>query len=85
MAKLESYKFTHRKRIPKLPFPGKGAVGDDSAMISTACGGPRAKYLIVDVDVDRRVNGDVKQRRRNMQRFAETYVPKAQKKLNYKT
>ncbi|MGH3311642.1 MAG: hypothetical protein ACRDP3_13825 [Streptomyces sp.] len=81
MADLESYKFKHRKPIQRLPFAGKGAVGHTNAMISTKCGGPKVKYLLVDIDVDKAVNSDVKQRRKDMERFVEAYVPNAQKKL----
>ena len=82
MAELESYKFKHRQRISGLPFPGKGAVGDTNAMISTKCGTSKAAYLLVDVKVDKGVNSDVKKRREDIQRFAESYVPNVLKKLN---
>lgn len=82
MADLESHKFTHRAPFRKLPFPGKGAVGDDNSMISTKCGRPEIAYLIVDIRGDKKVNSDVKQRRKDIQRFTELVVPNIKQKLN---
>ena len=52
------------------------------ALTSLKCGTAKAKYLLVDVKVDKEVGGHVKQRREDMQEFAESYVPNAQKKNN---
>jgi hypothetical protein len=82
MAELESYKFKNRKPIRGLSVAGKGAVGDTNVMITTKCGKPKAEYLLVDVKVDKEAGGDVSQRRKDMQEFAESYVPNAQKKLD---
>lgn len=84
MAGLESYKFSHRKRIPKLPFAGKGAVGDTNAMISTECGSPEAEFLIVDFII-RNEHVSVKQRRKDLQHFAEAYVPDVRRTLKCRT
>ncbi|GHA86799.1 hypothetical protein ACIQRS_21345 [Streptomyces termitum] len=77
----ESFRFVHPAKAENLPFPGLGAVGDRTAMISTECGGPEANYLVTEVRLSTKIEGDVAERRENIEAFAVDLVPKVKKAL----
>jgi len=49
-------------------------------MVTTKCGTAKVPYLLVEVD--RRTDSDVKQRRADLRRCTEEIVPNIKKKLN---
>ncbi|MGW3391399.1 hypothetical protein [Streptomyces cinereoruber] len=82
MAELDAFRFTHREKIEKLPFPGLGALGDRNSMVSTECAGPEADHLVVHVVVGGQDDGgDVAERRKNIEAFTFDFVPKVKKAL----
>ncbi|WP_228978081.1 hypothetical protein [Streptomyces sp. DH12] len=81
MAPLEEFRFTNRAAMKDLPFDGLGALGDSTAMISTACSGPQASHLIAYVSVDGKAGGDLAERRRNVEALALDFVPEVKKAL----
>ena len=77
----EEFRFTNRKKISGLPFDGLGALGDSSSMVSTGCSGDEVDYLIAYVSLDGEADGDVMQRREDLESFTLDFVPKVKKKL----
>lgn len=82
MSQDVSYQFTHRKKLAGLPFPGEGALGDKSALVTTPCGGKGPANLIIEVSVDEGVTEDVSQRRADIQKFTTEYTKAARQKLS---
>lgn len=80
MSELVRDQFQNRKEIRDLPFTGKGAVGDSTAMVTTQCRGK--PNLIADLKVDERVTTEVPQRRADLEKFAAEYMAGARKKLD---
>ncbi|MFD4721756.1 hypothetical protein ACFWOY_19960 [Streptomyces sp. NPDC058423] len=85
MAPLEEFRFRNRAKIEKLPFPGLGAVGDFNSMVSTACSGPMADYLVALVTINLKAGGDVAERRKNIEALTLDFVPKVKKELGCTT
>ncbi|MFE4592612.1 hypothetical protein [Streptomyces laurentii] len=81
MAKLDAFRFDNRAAMEDLPFPGKGAVGDFNSMVSTSCSALTADSLVVHVNVSIKSEGDVAERRRNIEEFTLDLVPKVKKKM----
>jgi hypothetical protein len=81
MSEQASYTFTHRQPMRNLSFDGRAAVGDFEAMASTRCGTAKARFLIIDIRIDRSRDDDVKQRRKDIERFTKAIVPGIKKKL----
>ncbi|MCP9958045.1 hypothetical protein [Streptomyces sudanensis] len=81
MGELVSHQFENREKIAHLPFGGLGAVGDRNALVSTRCAIPEAEYLVVDMDFTDKADGDVAERRRDIQGFALDFVPRLKKQL----
>jgi len=81
MGDSSSFRFTNRAKMKDLPFGDLGAVGDRNAMVSTDCAGPEADYLVVYVNVSLKADGDVAERRKNIEAFTLDFVPKVKKEL----
>jgi hypothetical protein len=81
MAKLDAFRFRNRAAMENLPFPGKGAVGDFNSMVSTSCSAPTADSLVVHANVSLKSEGDVAERRRNIEEFTLDLVPKVKKEM----
>ena len=81
MGKDLAHNFTRRSEMAALPFPGKGALGDKSAMVTAKCGATKAPYLIVNVEVDTHTESNVKKRREDIARFTKALVLSTKKKL----
>jgi hypothetical protein len=77
----EEFRFRNREKLNDLPFAGLGALGDDSAMVNTGCGGPKADHISVLVTVDGQAGGDVDERRKQIRSFTVDFVPKVKKQL----
>ncbi|MEU8705896.1 hypothetical protein [Streptomyces sp. NPDC048565] len=81
MGKLDSFRFTNRKKISALPFDGAGATGDRNVMISARCEAPDADHAIVFVTVPDKTGSDVDRRRADMEKFAAAFVPAVKKEM----
>ncbi|MEW2069597.1 hypothetical protein [Streptomyces sp. NPDC007346] len=79
MDESQSYKFRNRQRVTELPFPGRGAIGDDTIMITAKCGGGGPAYLIIDVLVRKGIEADAAPKRAEFRKFAEEYTAGAKK------
>ncbi|MFC8547112.1 hypothetical protein ACFUMI_05685 [Streptomyces sp. NPDC057273] len=81
MAPLDEFRFKNRAKMENLPFSGLGAVGDFNSMVSTACSGPAADYLVAHVSVSLKSEGDAAERRKDIAAFTLDFVPKVKKAL----
>ncbi|MFJ4014116.1 hypothetical protein [Streptomyces sp. NPDC090026] len=81
MAPLEDFRFKNREKLKDLPFPGLGAVGDFNSMVSTTCSGPSADHIVVYVSTSLQSDGDIAERRKNIESFTLDFVPKAKDAL----
>ncbi|MEJ8658761.1 hypothetical protein [Streptomyces sp. MS1.AVA.4] len=81
MAELDAFRFTNREKMESLPFSGLGALGDRNSMISTGCASRKADHVIVHVVVGSQADGDVADRRKNIETFTLDFVPKVKKAL----
>ncbi|MCZ7457644.1 hypothetical protein [Streptomyces sp. WMMC940] len=82
MAPMEEFRFRNRAKIENLPFPGLGAVGDFNSMVSTACSGPTADYLVALVTINLKTGGDVAEHRKSIEAITFDFVPKVKKALD---
>ncbi|WP_432249603.1 hypothetical protein ACRAR1_21070 [Streptomyces sanyensis] len=81
MAPLEDFRFKNREKLKDMPFPGLGAVGDFNSMVSTTCSGPSADHIVVYVSTSLQSDGDVTERRKNVESFTLDFVPKVKDAL----
>ncbi|MEU2182732.1 hypothetical protein [Streptomyces thermolilacinus] len=81
MGELVSHQFENREKIGHLPFGGLGAVGDRNALVSTRCAIPEAEYLVVDMRFTDKADGEIVERRRDIQGFALDFVPRLKERL----
>ncbi|KAA6211233.1 hypothetical protein [Streptomyces filamentosus] len=81
LAESESFRFVHPAKVENLPFPGLGAVGDRTSMISTKCAGPGADYLVMEARLSTKIEGDVAERRKSIEALTVDLVPKVKKAL----
>ncbi|MGY1582916.1 hypothetical protein [Streptomyces sp. MN13] len=77
----EEFRFTNRKKMSGLPFDGSGALGDSNSMVSAGCSGDEVDYLIAYVSLDGEADGDVSQRREDLEAFTLDFVAKVKKEL----
>ncbi|MBW1602454.1 hypothetical protein JJV70_10095 [Streptomyces sp. JJ66] len=74
-------KLKNREVVERLPFPGKAAFGDDSAMVIAECAGLLDKYFIVDTRFWETPTEGMVERREYIEEFTVQFTHAAWKKL----